>query len=275
VDLISDYFERLRLRGKLFFLGRVDGVLNVKRDPGTALVHLLPEGGVELVRPDAPLLAVAAPSLLLCPEQLTYGLRSAGPQSPRIICASFEFGRIIGDSNPLGFEQTLMLGIGAMPHLRSVIDLILRELDTPLPARGKALCALFEYMLVQLVRYGLQQKMISRGTLAGLLDPKIGRALKFMHSRPEEEWDVARLAKLCGMSRSCFFSRFVELTGVPPITYLTAWRIRQAQILMRQGTALKVVASAIGYGSQAAFTRAFVGQCGLPPGEWLRMKLPS
>jgi AraC-like DNA-binding protein len=275
VDLISDYFERLRLRGKIFNIGRVDGVLNVKRDPGTALVHLLPEGGVELVRPDAPLLAVAAPSLLMCPEQLTYRLRSAGPQSPRIICASFELGRIIGDSNPLGFEQTLMFGIGDMPHLRSVIDLVLRELDTPLPAREKARSALFEYMLVQLVRYGLQQRMINRGSLEGLLDPKIGRALEFMHSQPEEEWNVARLAKLCGMSRSCFSSRFVELTGVPPITYLAAWRIRQAQILMLQGTALKVVASAVGYGSQAAFTRAFVGQCGLPPGEWLRMKLPS
>lgn len=275
MDLISDYFERLRLRGKMFYIGRVDGVLNVKRDPGTALVHLLPEGGVELVRPDASSLAIAAPSLLVCPEQLTYGLRSAGPQSPRIVCASFELGRIIGDSNPLGLEQTLMFGTGAMPHLGPVIDLVLRELDTPLPAREKALSALFEYMLLQLVRYGLQQRMINRGSLTGLLDPKIGKALEFMHSQPEEAWDVARLAKLCGMSRSCFSSRFVELTGVPPITYLGAWRIRQAQILMLQGTALKVVASAVGYGSQAAFTRAFVGQCGLPPGEWLRMKLPS
>lgn len=274
MDLISGYFERLRLRGKMFYIGRVDGVLNVKRNPGTALVHLLPEGGVELIRPDAPSLAVSAPSLLVCPEPLTYGLRSAGSQSPRIVCASFELGRIISDSNPLGLEQTLSFGIGAMPHLRPVIDLVLRELDTPLPAREKALSALFEYMLVQLIRYGLQQRMINRGSLAGLLDPKIGRALEFMHSQPEEEWDVARLAKLCGMSRSSFSSRFVELTGVPPIKYLAAWRIRQAQILMLQGTALKVVAPAVGYGSQAAFTRAFVGQCGLPPGEWLRMKLP-
>lgn len=275
MDLISDYLERLRLRGKIVNIGRVNGVLNVTRDPGTALVHLLPEGGVELVRPNAPLLVVAAPSLLVCPEPLTYRLRSIGPESPRILCASFELGGIIGDSNPLGFEQTLMFEMGSMPHLRLAIDLILRELDTPVPAREKSLSALFEYMLVQLVRYGLQQRMINRGSLAGLLDPKIGRALKFMHSQPEKEWDVAHLAKLCGMSRSRFSSRFVELTGVPPITYLAAWRIRQAQTLMLQGTALKVVASAIGYGSQAAFTRAFVGQCGLPPREWLRLKLST
>jgi AraC-like DNA-binding protein len=277
VELISDYFERLRLRAKIFYIGAVDGVLDVQRDPGTALVHLLPQGGVELVRPDAPSLAIAAPGVLLCPERLTYRLRCAGPQSPPIVCASFELGRIIGDSNPLGLEQTLMFGIDAMPHLRPIIDLVLRELETPLPlpGRDKALCALFEYMLVQLVRFALQQRLINRGSLAGLVDPKIGRALEFMHSQSDEEWDVARLAKLCGMSRSSFSSRFVELTGVPPIAYLVAWRIRQAQILMLQGTALKIVASTIGYGSQAAFTRAFVGQCGLPPGEWLRMKLPS
>jgi AraC-like DNA-binding protein len=273
VDLISNYFDRLRLRSKMFYNGRVDGVLNVKRDPGTALVHLLPEGGVELVRPDAPSLTVTVPSLLLCPDHSTYRLRSAGPWSPRIVCASFALGRITGECNPLGLDQTLMFGISAMPHLRSVIDLILCELETPLAAREKALGALFEYILVQLVRYGLQQRMINRGSIAGLLDPKIGRALEIMHSRPEEEWDVACLAALCGMSRSSFSSRFVELTGVPPITYLAAWRIHRAQLLMLEGTALKVVASAVGYGSQAAFTRAFVGQCGLPPGEWLRMKL--
>jgi AraC-like DNA-binding protein len=275
VDLISNYFERLRLRGKIFYTGKVDGVLDVKREPGTALVHLLPEGGVELLRPDAPSLAIVAPGLLLSPEQLSYRLRSAGPQSSPIVCASFELGCIIGDKNPLGLEQTLMIGLDAMPHLRLLIDLVLHEVNTPLPAREKALSALFEYMLVQLVRFALQQRMINRGSLAGLLDPKIGRALEFMHNQPEEEWDVARLAQLCGMSRSAFSSRFVCLTGVPPIAYLAAWRIRLAQTLMFQGTALKVVASAVGYGSQAAFTRAFAGQCGLPPGEWLRMKLPS
>jgi AraC-like DNA-binding protein len=270
VDLISEFFERLRLRGRLFFNGQVDGVLNVKRDAGTALVHLLPAGGVELVRPGEPAIPVASPSILLCPDISAYRLRSAGNHLPRIVCASFVLGRILGDSNPLGLERTLVFEIGAMPQLRPVIDLILHEVEAGLPAHEKALGALFEYMLVLLVRHGLQHGMITRGSLAGLLDPQIGKALQAIHADPDEPWELVRLASLCGMSRSRFSSRFAELTGVPPIAYLAAWRIRQAQELMRQGTALKVVAASVGYGSQVAFTRAFVGQCGVPPGEWLR-----
>ncbi|MGV8864622.1 MAG: helix-turn-helix domain-containing protein [Pseudomonas sp.] len=55
-----------------------------------------------------------------------------------------------------------------------------------------------------------------------------------------------------------------------PFGYLTAWRMKLAQDLMKQGVQLKVVAASVGYSSQAALSRAFALEMGVPPGEWFK-----
>ncbi|OON61321.1 hypothetical protein B0920_19165 [Massilia sp. KIM] len=270
MDLISDFFERLQLRGRLFYAGQLDGVLTLAREPGTALLHLVEEGGVELVQEGRPALAVNDPAILLCPDSCTYRIRSAGIRPAPVVCASFELGKVIGLGNPLGVERTLVFAVDALPAAGPVLRLLAAELRADHPAREKALGVLFEYLLILLVREALARGMIERGVLVGMLDPQLGKALRAIHWEPERDWEVDGLARLCGMSRSKFSARFTELAGVPPIAYLADWRIRLAQQMMRRGTALKIVASAVGYGSQAAFTRAFSGHCGMSPGEWLR-----
>jgi AraC-like DNA-binding protein len=270
MDLISDFFERLQVRGRLFYAGEVDGVLAIDREPGTALVHLIEEGGVELVQEGRAAIPVTRPAILLCPDSCTYRIRSAGMRPAPIVCASFELGKVIGLGNPLGVERTLVFEVEALPAAGAVLRLLAAELGAGHPARDKALGVLFEYLLILVVREALARGMIERGILVGMLDPHLGKALRAIHWEPEQDWEVDALARLCGMSRSKFSARFAELAGVPPIAYLAAWRIRLAQQLMRRGTALKIVASSVGYGSQAAFTRAFSGHCGMSPGEWLR-----
>lgn len=109
------------------------------------------------------------------------------------------------------------------------------------------------------------------GLLRGLSDPSIGRALAAMHSRVDCAWTTQLLAKEIGMSRSGFSSRFFELLGEPPMTYLTRWKLNRAAFLLRSnGLKIPSVALAVGYESEASFSRAFKRCFGLSPGAYRR-----
>jgi AraC-like DNA-binding protein len=109
------------------------------------------------------------------------------------------------------------------------------------------------------------------GWLAGLRDPLVGRSLALLHERPAEPWTVASLAQAVNASRTVLAERFVALTGMPPMQYLTQWRVALAAHLLRSGRlSLARVAEQIGYESEAAFSRAFKRQYGKPPGAWRR-----
>ena len=108
-----------------------------------------------------------------------------------------------------------------------------------------------------------------RGWLAGLRDPHIGRALAVLHARPTEPWTAETLAVEVGMSRSVFAERFTSLVGQPPMQYLTLWRMHVAAQRLREGRgSVAQIGFAIGYESEAAFSRAFKRQFGTSPGTW-------
>ncbi len=108
-----------------------------------------------------------------------------------------------------------------------------------------------------------------RGWLAGLRDPQVGRALASLHARPTEEWTAETLAREVGMSRSAFAERFSSLVGQPPMQYLALWRMHMAAQHLREGrSSIAQIAFAIGYDSEAAFSRAFKRQFGASPGAW-------
>ncbi len=110
-----------------------------------------------------------------------------------------------------------------------------------------------------------------RGWLAGLRDPQIGRALAMLHARPTEAWTAEALALEVGMSRSVFAERFTSLVGQPPMQYLTLWRMHVAAQQLREGRgSVAQIGFAIGYESEAAFSRAFKRQFGTSPGIWRR-----
>jgi len=60
------------------------------------------------------------------------------------------------------------------------------------------------------------------------------------------------------MSRSAFALRFQELVGESPMEYLTRWRVQSAaQALRTTNEQVIDIAERYGYGSEAAFSRAF------------------
>jgi AraC-like DNA-binding protein len=97
----------------------------------------------------------------------------------------------------------------------------------------------------------------------------IGRVLALMHESPARRRTVDELAREVALSRSALAERFGDLIGEPPMQYLERWRLAVAARALRNGTeAIARIAERSGYESEAAFTRAFKREFGLPPGAW-------
>jgi AraC-like DNA-binding protein/mannose-6-phosphate isomerase-like protein (cupin superfamily) len=105
------------------------------------------------------------------------------------------------------------------------------------------------------------------GWVEALRDPRLGRVIAALHRKPARNWTVAELAAQMGSSRSVFAERFLAVTGVTPLRYLTELRMRLAsQWIGRERMPIDIAAARLGYGSPAAFSRAFKRVVGYPPG---------
>ena len=107
------------------------------------------------------------------------------------------------------------------------------------------------------------------GWLAGTRDPEVSRALTILHRRFAEPWTVAALAHEVGVSRTVLADRFRHFLDVPPMAYLTRWRLRLgARALLTSSRSVAEIAAEVGYESEAAFNRAFKREYALPPARY-------
>ena len=138
------------------------------------------------------------------------------------------------------------------------------------PGGATVLSKLSELLFVEAIRRYVDSIPEDRkGWLGGLRDRFVARALALMHERPSHPWTVEDLAHRIGISRSALALRFTDLLGMPPMQYLTQWRLQLAAQQLRSGNQpLAAIAEQIGYESEAAFNRAFKREFGLPPATW-------
>ena len=86
--------------------------------------------------------------------------------------------------------------------------------------------------------------------------PQVGPALAALHAAPSAPWTVGTLASRAAMSRTAFAARFRELLGQPVMAYLTELRMQLAvDLLHRSDRTVAEVATAVGYESDASFSR--------------------
>jgi AraC-like DNA-binding protein len=153
--------------------------------------------------------------------------------------------------------------------LAEFIRLAVAETSSKRAGGESVLARLSELMFIEVVRRHLESLPPGKaGWLAGLRDPSVGKALSLMHARPAHAWTIEELARDVAASRSVLAERFNELVGLPPMHYLANWRMQIAAGLLTSGLNIAAVAAQTGYGSEAAFSRAFKKMVGVPPSAW-------
>ncbi|AZR83847.1 AraC family transcriptional regulator [Bordetella pertussis] len=93
--------------------------------------------------------------------------------------------------------------------------------------------------------------------------------LAWLAARPDADADLHRLAKLACLSPYYFHRVYRALLGETVHATVQRMRLARASVALAQGKgSLRQVADRAGYASEAAFSRAFSAQYGLPPGRY-------
>lgn len=102
-------------------------------------------------------------------------------------------------------------------------------------------------------------------------DRAVRRALDLIHAHHAQPLDVGTLAREAGVSRSVLCERFTRSLGMPPMRYASQRRMAVAcHYLAEDRRSLADVAFRVGFGSEAAFIRAFKREHGVTPAKWRR-----
>jgi AraC-like DNA-binding protein len=158
--------------------------------------------------------------------------------------------------------------------LARLIALAREELAGSSPGRASVLSRFAELLFFEALRRHIAAAPQETGWLAGLSDTLVGRSLSLLHARPGSAWTLDGLAREAGTSRSVLAERFTRLVGMPPMQYLARWRMQLASELLTDTQAsIAEVAQRLGYGSEAALSRAFKRVVGSSPAHWRQGKL--
>jgi AraC-like DNA-binding protein len=100
-------------------------------------------------------------------------------------------------------------------------------------------------------------------------DPVVSTVVSALAADPAEAWTVGRMARLVHLSRSALAERFRRELGRSPAQVLREIRMQRARRLLADDSrSVGEVGRAVGYGSSAAFSRAFSAHHRMAPQEW-------
>jgi AraC-like DNA-binding protein len=184
---------------------------------------------------------------------------------PSVLAAvGIDFG---GSINPLvgALPDELRIPLADSAGMAALATMFVAENDVPRCGGATVRDRLSEVIVVMAIRQAIAAGTVHAGLLAGLAHAALCPCLVAMHDDPGRPWRVDALARLAGMSRSHFTATFAEIVGDTPLSYLNAWRLALGHSRLSAGRSVKAVAAQVGFGSQAAFSRAFSRRYGYPP----------
>jgi AraC-like DNA-binding protein len=165
---------------------------------------------------------------------------------------------------------------GSQSSLSKAVDLLGAELGSPRHGTSVIVPALIDALLLLILREWIEQQPTNEPWAVTLNDSSILPALRAIHSRPADAWTVAALAQESGLSRATFAAKFKTSVGMPPLTYLSWWRMTLAGRELRDSSAtIASVAHRVGYTSEFAFTKAFKREFGIAPQGYRLKKQPA
>jgi len=295
MDCLSELLRGLRLRGSVYYRKEFPSPWGFRSPAGPfAPFHLNVRGSCWFQSGEGPPRRLDPGDMVIFPTGAAHWLAdrnqppssdSSDPDSDRaatsdeattLVCGHFEFDR--GPDHPLraALPPVMRLAAGGRrgsawlePVLWSLVETAGDD------SAGAAALAdrLAEAVFIEAVRRAVEQGESSTGLAAALRDPRLSSALAVMHAEPGRPWSLEELARRSGMSRASFAQKFRATVGTPPMSYLNAQRLRTAsERLVESDDSVAEIARRSGFGSDAAFVRAFKRYAGSSPGAWRRSR---
>ncbi|HEY2903152.1 MAG TPA: AraC family transcriptional regulator [Polyangia bacterium] len=258
--------------------GGITGETPVRLEAGDVIVF--PQGDPHVLS-SAPGMRLLADHELLAnlrPSALPVAIKKDGGGSERVQITCGFLGCDARPFNPLLSSLPRVLHVRGLPSAAGVLGELVKVAVTESEAKragsDAVLARISELLFVEAVRHHLTTlPSDALGWLAGLRDQAVGRVLEKLHHRPAHAWSLDELGRESGMSRSVLAERFTKFVGVAPMQYLAQWRMQLgATLLSTTSMSLAEVAERVGYGSEAAFSKAYKRGVGVAPAEWRRSR---
>jgi AraC-like DNA-binding protein len=195
-----------------------------------------------------------------------------GDAPVRLLCGYLEFAA--ASFQPLREALPTLLHVRTktddLAWLGATIAQIVAEVDRPRAGGLSVLERLTELTFIEVLREHVSSTPAGgRGWLAAMTDPALARCLALIHADPARDWSLDALATAGALSRSALTERFESVLATSPMRYVRDWRLCLAGVaLSTTGRAIAAIADEAGYGSEAAFNRAFTRAQGMPPAAW-------
>ncbi|MDQ8045811.1 MAG: AraC family transcriptional regulator [Solirubrobacteraceae bacterium] len=301
MDVLADLLARAHARGAAFGHWRLAGTWGLRFEDGDMPVSIhtvlggeltierdghpptrVRQGDLILVRggayrfvhkPGAPVMelaeAVAAGPVPGTSRTFAIGAGEEGPRT-EIVCGAYRFEGGLCTTLLQSLPEFAVIPSAGDRRLGALVTLLTDEVRATEPGQQTVLDRLLDLLLVSTLRALWTSGAVpAPDWYLALADPAAGPALRALHAEPARAWTVADLAAEANLSRAAFARRFGAVTGVPPLTYLTTWRMTLAKEALLTGSApLAAVAQDVGYADEFSFATAFKREVGEPPGRF-------
>jgi AraC-like DNA-binding protein len=241
-------------------------------------VIMLPHNQLHRMGSDLDLIPVAVHDLIQASTgERSFSIRHGGHgEGVRMVCGFLGYAG--GGNNPLisllpPYLKLNFNDSGRAEWIRSTFQYAADEVDAGRFGTRAMLAKLSELLFNEAIRqYAGNYQEKRGGWVAALRDPYIARSLAVFHANIARPWTVEELAREVGLSRSAVAGRFARTIGMAPMRYLSYCRMQVAAQKLASGRdSLSQIADAVGYDSEAAFSRAFKSAFGSAPATWRRM----
>jgi AraC-like DNA-binding protein len=242
-------------------------------------IVILPHGDAHFIGNGVP--EIPVDSFRVFAKNLTEGLKAVryggGGEITRFVCGFMACEPQLSEIFLAGLPPLLKVRIANEPSgtwLEHSIRFSVDQASVPSVGSDLVVAKLSEVLFVEALRCYIKALPPGQtGWLAGTRDVAVGKALRLLHREPAHPWTVPLLARRAGLSRTRLAERFRHFLGESPMAYLAQWRLKLGAEMLTSGNgSVAEVATAVGYGSEAAFNRAFKREFGCPPAQFRRQR---
>jgi AraC family transcriptional regulator, activator of mtrCDE len=294
---LNEILRRISFRAEVFYRGQLcDSWALDTSGSGNVNFHIVCHGECWLHLPDSQASTrLQGGDILVFPHDAAHVIGSSGEKPSAFGIQNVTREVPLDRTNPgtaliCGFleidHSVRRLLLGAMPEfiviaaqsgdnnaaVRTLLDLLFAEAGMDEVGATAIMDRLADALLFYIVRNLVEKDLPVPGLLGAFGDAQICNAVLAINANPGEHWTIDNLAETAHLSRSAFAERFLLACGMPPIEFLTIWRMYFARRWLEQDKATVMdVAERCGYESAAAFSKAFKRVMGAGPGQFRKI----
>jgi AraC-like DNA-binding protein len=299
-DVLGDVLETLRLRGSIFFHSELAAPWGMSlTQVGYPRFHIALSGDCFVGADDEGVVKFRQCEIVMVPSGDSHWIAD---QPGRELISSKRAGEACELGDPLfqrgEITNCLMCGIvhydraSSHPILDSLpkflhfsqlkptepiwmtVTLIDAEIRRTQVREGSIIDRLSEVLFLQLLDHHVNNNEGVTGFFAALRDRRVREALALIHRKPNYNWSLSSLGERVGMSRATLVRRFQDAVGIPPMSYISNWRMMKAYNLIKYSNAtIENVAESTGFGSARTLNKAFQRRYNCTPNEFRRAQI--